>query len=84
MPHHPSNITHFGHTPQRLCELARGGSVGELTSLEKVMQQLAAGKQVRPLLLALHFLLLATRYIVLRAPSSYSLLTQQVPSTSDE
>jgi len=48
------------------------------------MQQLAAGKQVRPLLLALHFLLLATRYIVLRAPSSYSLLTQQVPSTSDE
>ena len=41
-------------TAQRLCELARGGSVGELTSLEKVMQQLAASKQLpSSLLLAL-------------------------------
>jgi condensin complex subunit 1 len=41
-------------TANRLCELVRGGSVGELTSLEKVMQQLASSKQLpSSLLLAL-------------------------------
>lgn len=41
-------------TAQRLCELARGATVGELTSLEKVMQQLAVSKQLpSSLLLAL-------------------------------
>jgi condensin complex subunit 1 len=41
-------------TANRLCELVRGGSVGELASLEKVMQQLASSKQLpSSLLLAL-------------------------------